>query len=80
MDAPTIHSGDRDRDYDPLDEIDEQDALEASAEVDLCAGCGHFLPLAPDGYCGQCEPPATELKPIAARVQLPKRIDENEVA
>jgi len=79
MDAPTIHSGDRDRDYDPLDELDEQDALEALADAELCAGCGHFLPLAPDGYCGQCEPPAT-LKPITVHVQLPKRIDENEVA
>ncbi len=79
MDAPTIHSGDRDRDFDPLDEIDEQDALEALAEVALCAGCGHFVPLAPDGYCGQCEPPA-KLKPITARVQLPKRLDDSGVA
>jgi hypothetical protein len=68
------------RDYDPLDEVDELDALEAAADAELCAGCGHFLPLAPDGYCGQCEPPAVALKPIAVRVQLPKRIDESEVA
>jgi hypothetical protein len=45
------------RDYDPLDEPDENEALFAAADADLCAGCGHFLPLAPDGYCGQCEPP-----------------------